>query len=287
MKLRNLCFFLCVSFSLPLTGFSVCTVKDQKNNMASDLDVIKNTFAIKYAPAEWKKTYANWDLEEQIALAKKKVNESKKISVKDYQRILQQFFTSTRDYHVGVHYFSTEVAILPFRVASANGKYFISWIETFSQEEIDSLSAEEYKLIQHFQFPFTVGDEIVEFDGKPVDQVIHEMKSREFGNPESGTDQLLAESALTMRLGTKGQEVPNGPVKIVVRKSDSGELLTFTTEWIYLPEKIQNGFQSRPATNLADLSSLKNQPLSENPVFHKQRHTPYRPSSPSLLFVKQ
>lgn len=58
---------------IPLSAFAINQEQLIKNKMIADLDIIKNTFEVKYAPADWKKIYADWDLDEQIDLAKAKV----------------------------------------------------------------------------------------------------------------------------------------------------------------------------------------------------------------------
>lgn len=276
MKFRTLPLYF-FAILAPLAAFAVN--KDQINKMMDDLDIIKNTFEVKYAPAEWKKSYANWDLNEQINLAKRNIKKNPKITVKDYQHILKQFFNSTRDYHVGVQFFSTELALLPFGIQSAEGKYFFTWTMSPNPDDYDfdmeQLTEEEQELLSLYQFPFCAGDEIVEFDGKPIDKVIQEIKKNDFGNFESETDQALAESAFSMRLGSKGQYIPQGPVKIVAKKSDTGELVSFTTKWIYIPELIQNQAVHAIQKNVVkDSTSSKRKPLSQNPYFSKQRHIP-------------
>ena len=120
--------FLAASSLVIVTSLSAGPLQVTKDKMLNDLDIIKNTFEVKYGPAEWKKEYADWSLDEQIDLAKVKVLETKNITIKDYQRILLGFFNSTRDYHVGVSFYSTEAAFLPFRIHSTEGKYYIAWV---------------------------------------------------------------------------------------------------------------------------------------------------------------
>src|SRR5262249_24897199 len=152
----------------------------RKTKMISDLDIIKNTFEVKYAPAEWKKSYANWDLEEKISQAKSQILANDKITVRDYQQIVNKFLHSTQDYHVTALFHSTEQAYLPFRVQGAKRRYFIAWVDP------------------HFtSAPLSVGDEIVIFDGKPIGEAIAALKEKELGSTDSKTDQTRAELYLT------------------------------------------------------------------------------------------
>lgn len=114
------------TFLIFILSIASCDASLNKEKMLDNLDVIKNTFEVYYAPYQWKKTYANWDLEEKIAEAKESVDAIEPITIKDYHRVLKTFFNSTKDYHVGIYFWSTEEAYLPFRIHSAQGKYYIA-----------------------------------------------------------------------------------------------------------------------------------------------------------------
>lgn len=117
-----------VLFITPFLGYAAISQEETKNKMVADLDSIKSIFAVMYAPAEWKREYTNWDLDEQINRAKITVEGADGVTLKDFQRTLLGFFNSTKDYHVGVGFYSTEAAFLPFRVHSTNGKYYVAWV---------------------------------------------------------------------------------------------------------------------------------------------------------------
>ncbi|MBA3958705.1 MAG: protease-like activity factor CPAF [Parachlamydiaceae bacterium] len=204
---------------------SQSTVKQQ---MLQDLDVIENAFRVNYAPAEWKKNYCGWDLHEQINSAKQKVTSANYITIYDYQRILKDFFKSTQDYHVSPKFYSTASAMLPFRVHSAQGRYFLAWVSP-------SIAGDLKK-----------GDEILLFDGQHIDEAVAQIKERECGNPLSATDQGCAEELLTARLGSQGHQLPNGKVEIVVRNFITNEIATHPFEWERVEECVSPGpYRSR------------------------------------------
>lgn len=244
-----------------------------REKMMDGLDVIKDTLEVVYAPAEWKKTYADWDLGEQIESAKAEVLETPSVTIKDYQVILRRFFNSMRDYHVGVHFYSTEFAILPFRVHSAEGKYYLAWV-------YDSIFA-------GLKDPIKKGDEVLLFDGRPVHDVVQELKLLELGNPESATDQALAEEMLTMRSGRSGNLVPSGPVNITVRHAGSKQVHTYRLNWFYNPEEVTGTLSPVTVAKKTELISSdyngmqfffgkreKRAPLGESPFFYKDMSTP-------------
>lgn len=265
----------------PVAGFTGISSQDTKDRMVMDLDIIKNTFEIKYAPADWKKFYADWDLQNEMDRAKVKVLESPDITIKDYQRIVLEFFNSTKDYHVGVSFYSTEAAMLPFRVHSAKGKYYVAWVLDY--------------LFVGLKDPMKKGDEVLLFNGRPIDEVVQELKKSEYGNPSSATDQALAESSLTMRTGAAGNIVPKGPVTITVRHIGSNQITTYRLNWFYLPEEVNGSLspfivaaecklmQTEGTYYNLTKSSFK-KPLGEHPFFYKDMTTPlYRQYKKGVL----
>lgn len=260
-------YLLLILFLCPYIAYGV--INDQKNKMITDLDIIKNTFEIKYAPAEWKKHYANWDLNEQIALAKQKIMNASEVTVNDYQRIVKDFFNSTQDYHVDVRFISTEIAMLPFGVKGVNGRYFVSWMSSLNQKMSNDFEEKDLESLENYFPPFSIGDEIISFDGKPIDQIVQEIKNKDFGSTGSETEQLLAEYSLTIRLGSKAEVVPQGPIAITTRAKDTEETMTFQMQWMYVPERIQNHvevpFYSKKTNT---------QRFSQEEFFYKQRYIP-------------
>lgn len=242
-----------------------------KSKMILDLEMIKNSFQVKYAPAEWKKNYTGWDLNKQIALAKNKIQATKKVSLKDFHRILLKLFNSPKDYHVGITFLSTEAAILPFRIHGSNGRYFIAWA---FQEYCDVVG-----------ISLKPGDEILTFNGKTIDEAVQDLKNSDFGNPESPTDQSLAESALTMRAGISGNIVPKGMVTISIKDSISGEIIFYNIPWLYYPEEV-NTLSSHltPKGNLFEEKySTSNKSLGTHPFFYKDMSTPLYKNYKSTL----
>lgn len=249
---------------LPIACFAANDQKLLQTKMISDLDIIKNTFEVKYAPAEWKKKYANWDLEEKINEAKAQILANDRITVKDYQKIVAKFFVSTRDYHTNVIFYSTEASLLPFRVRGAENRYFVSWIDNRLTD-----------------LPLAVGDEVLTINGQPVGNIVAELKKSVLGNPESKTDQSQAEMFLTARSGGIGMDAQKGKVTLVVQHVGAKNPSTYQTEWIYLPEVVDNSKvykaspERRGAKRLAIAQPKKQVPWMKNSYFHKPMRAPF------------
>lgn len=222
-----------------------------KAKMLEDLDFLKGFMEVGYAPATWKRTRYGWNLETEMAKAKTRVLGTNPISIKDFQRIVRDFFCTTKDYHVHVSFFSTEHATLPFLVTGAEGRYFFSYIDR------DRLS--------YFAFPFSIGDELLSFDGLPVRTVVEELKTSELTSSHEPTDEALAQTLLTQRFGSSACRVPQGPVTLTV-KTQSGKVKSCRVSWEYAPERIANPLSttddsfSWPSGSAWSSSSLEMQP---------------------------
>ncbi|MFT5319051.1 MAG: hypothetical protein ACI8RA_002321, partial [Chlamydiales bacterium] len=181
------------------------------------------------------KHHFGWDLDNEIEKAKNKVQSKNNITIRDYHVILNEFFSSTRDYHVSVHFYNTERSSLPFSVKSAKGRYYLTYIDR--------------KALPQKFFPSEVGDELVLFDGKPTDTVVKQIKKealfndgRITGDGNDRTDHSEAERLLTNRY--HGDHiVPKGPVNIAIKKKYADILTHYTLSWQYTPEKVpENSF---------------------------------------------
>ncbi len=197
-----------------------------KKRVLADLDCIHTMFEVKYAPRFWKQEFAGWDLTESVIEAQDKISSLSNPSLKQCQVIVRDFFNSTLDYHVGVRFFSTESASLPFLIKGAEQRYFVCHVDR------DQLSKAA--------FPFEIGDEILTFDKRPIHEVVEELRIREFGNNTFETNQALAELALTHRRGDIGQMIPQGRVEITGLKKGSSSSIRTVLTWYYAPEKIRD-----------------------------------------------
>lgn len=204
------------------------SAEQTKNQMKADLDFIRNTLEVHYAPAWWKNSYIGWDLDHEINAVKTTIDASNEISVKDYQILVRNFFKSMRDYHVSVEFFSTEAASLPFSIKGAEERYFISHIDR------QRLSSNAY--------PFNVGDEVVMFDDQPIKQAVDQLLKTEFCSHCEPTDQAFAEVFLTKRFGRLAHRVPRGVITVGIIKKGSDKVTNFQLVWNYTPERVRNHY---------------------------------------------
>lgn len=197
-----------------------------QQTMLYDLDNVKNIIQAHYAPIYWKQEHLSWDLEEEVEKAKQRVFDTYPLSVKSYQQNLRTVFNSMHDYHAKLKFFSTESATLPLQIGEAEGRYFIQYI---NQNKLSS---------QHY--PVHVGDEVIAWDGRPIHEVVQELKEAEFGVEEgSPTDLAYTCLRLTERHGLLGTTVPQGPVVLTLKSVHGGKVDDCELVWEYKAEKVK------------------------------------------------
>lgn len=217
--------FICLFSLVPLLVSA-----DVKDRMKSELDTIHGIVESYYAPADLKLQDHGWLLADEIEKAKDRVDAIYEVNNRKFQYILRDLFNSFKDYHVQIRFNSTEFSKLPFSVKSANGHYFVYYVD------YDLTSA------------LTPGDEIISFDGKPIQTVINDLYEL---TPKANllTDQAFAERSLTSRFADRGDVVPKGKVVLEIRQPGYTKTRKVTVNWSHYPERIQ---QRMIASNESD-----------------------------------
>lgn len=258
MFFRMLFCVILTAFSLEMEAVEPSTSRQKQ--MLRDLDFLTNLFQISYAPAQWKSQHFGWNLEQESLKAIRLVSEQQQ-TTKEFQRVVKGFCQTTKDYHVVPQFYSTEWASLPFHVQSAEGRYFVSYIDT---DEIDALEP----------FPLSVGDELLFFDGIAFAEAVDRFRQKEIGNSYKGTDKALAEFYLTNRLGSSGHDVPQGSLEITFRKAGFRKPQTCRLEWDYHSELIADqkvdvtkSLCFKQASKVTDDSFFKKQFMSPHSRF--------------------
>lgn len=222
----NLRIFLFMFFGIQIHLFAT-----EKDDMLSNLEFIERVFAVKYAPMEWKKTHLNWSLIDEIKEAKHKIKSQTALTAKAYQQILRTFFTSPHDYHVSIFFHSTEAAILPFSVKSAENRFFVSEAPELSLQLMQILGLYEgQKLI-------TKGCELLQVNGQPMGHVLAEIKRQAMLDPHSDTAHSIATQLLTTRIGIAGHPMPEDSV-VIKFKMPTGKVHTAKIKWLKNSEEI-------------------------------------------------
>lgn len=223
---RKAVFMLC-SLSIVFNCVEASSFEDRKKGqMIQDLEVIKHHFEAGYAPAEWKKEYAGWNLNEAFEQSKSEILSKPSITTKQFQQIVRNFVKTMKDYHVDVMFFSTERASLPFSVKGSEGRYFIDWVDPLR--------------LPIAYYGIRAGDELIEFDQQPIAEVMAVMAKESGKSSNPSTDQSLAEMKLTSRTGMAGDIVPKGAILVTTKSVKNGKVSTYQLCWAYTPEYIKN-----------------------------------------------
>ncbi|MCH9610314.1 MAG: hypothetical protein S4CHLAM81_03670 [Chlamydiales bacterium] len=197
-----------------------------KQSLIDELRFVKGVFEAQYAPIRWKEEYAGFNLEHSIGKAISGVESMEQVDLKSYHNLLKHFTQEVGDYHVGVQFYATEEASLPFEVRGAEGRYFFV--------DIDRTA------LPYSRFPFSVGDELISFGGEPVKDVVARLRIEEGFNNVDLTDNRLCEMMLTCRSAKVGHAVPSGSLELVGIRRGSGHEISVTVQWYYYPEKVMH-----------------------------------------------
>lgn len=238
-------FLLCLfSFSKVYSEYSMAQRK-----MLNDLDFITNIFEISYAPASWKNEHFGWNLEHEKLKAKNAILKNPDSDAKQFHQIIKNFCLSTKDYHVVPQFYSTEESSLPFHIQSVNNKYYVSFIDS------------------DVHVPFSVGDQLLFFNGIPIHETVNEFCSKEFGGCHTPTDKSLGEFYFTNRTGTSGLEVPSGEVEIIYRKVSLRNPQVCKLIWDYSSEQIE-----KTKFHMISKSLIRNDNSSRKPFITPHYH---------------
>jgi hypothetical protein len=193
------------------------------NALVENLYAMKSVYRAEYAPALWKKTYANYDLDRSFEQAITEAKSNPHLTQTEAREILKNFIYAMQDYHTSISFISTEAASLPLTFKGAEDRLFIAYIDRSKLPERS--------------FPFHVGDEVMSFDGKPALEAVLEVQHQIPENVMS-TDRARAEMALTNRTAARGYRIPKGPVLLGIKAQGSDKVSNIQLIWDYTPEEI-------------------------------------------------
>jgi len=243
-------FFALFCLNIMFSFLHASSFEDHKKaHMIQDLEVIKHHFEAGYAPAEWKKEYAGWDLNQAFEESKNEILSHPSITTKEFQKILRGFVRTMKDYHVDIVFSSTEASSLPFSIKGREGRYFIDWVDPIR--------------LPPSHYGIRAGDELLEFDESPIAEVMTPLIHAYGKSSNPLTDLGYATMKLTMRSGMEGDDVPKGPIMVMTRSAKSGKIAIHQLRWAYTPEQIKSPLDFMEVLN--NLSFLFPKTTKEKP----------------------
>src|ERR1700722_16485000 len=93
--------------------------------LVENLYAMKSIYRAEYAPAAWKKTYANYDLDVSFQQAVAAANAKPDLNQAEAREILKNFIYAMKDYHTSIVFVSTETASLPLTIKGASDRFFL------------------------------------------------------------------------------------------------------------------------------------------------------------------
>ena len=184
---------------------------------------MKTIYGAEYAPAQWKKQYAAYDLNDQFKQSLSIVQSAPQFTYADSRELFKNFIYAMKDYHTSISFTATESAGLPIKVRGAGNQEFIVEVDR------TKLSASA--------FPFDAGDELVTIDGVSAADAVTALQNQIPANvPE--TDRAIAEMRLFSRSAARGIAVPKGPVTLGLRHKGETAVKEIQLIWNYTSEKI-------------------------------------------------
>ncbi len=179
----------------------------------SDLDQLVSVIQSGYGPLQFKSQRLGLTPE---ALRNRYATEVRATrSNQEFSYALIRYVAEFKDSHFGASYPSSRTASLPVATEGVGNKVYI--------ENVDR------KVLTETAFPFQKGDEVVEIDGVPTEQVVRELMK----NIPAGFDRTAWRSA-AMALSFRSESrfpLPNGSTTWKIRRGTSGIVDSATLNW--------------------------------------------------------
>jgi len=198
---------------LTLSGYGLLAqlTPDQK---ALDLQTVASLYAKQYAPYEWKRDNLGFDLFNLRPWLERA--RATKTDL-EYLDVVSEYVASLQDVH---SYYVTNaefVADLHLYTDIYDGKVLIEQIDRF--------------YLPASMYDFAVGDEIVQFDGKPAMEVIRELaKLSSFGNPRA-TERWAADFLVYRQQAYLPRTAELGESATILVRRQNGSEKSYRIDW--------------------------------------------------------
>jgi len=225
------------------SALAALTVEQRLSDYNQLVSMVKRS----YGPLRWKKESIGLDFPKLVADFETKVRTVKTDG--EFYRALSGFLSSLKDAHTKGLIPSNYEAFLGFTADLVQNKVLI--------ETIDPLK------LPSPLFPFSRGDQVLAFNGRPVLDVISELAvMNNTGNEASA--RRAATARLTLRREAAGYEVPKGVASLTILPKGQTQPVTVSLVW---------NITGKPLPDLDDLGGLfeneanKGVPTAENDSF--------------------
>jgi hypothetical protein len=210
-------FFKTITVMFFVLGFAAAQAKDlTPEQKLSDLNQLVSRLKSGYGPLHYKQKNMGIDIDVVAAKYAQRVAATKSNSEFYYEII--RFIAEFKDGHFSANIPSTHRAYLPFVVDLVQGQVLIDKIDRTKLPEAT--------------FPYTKGDEILEFNGRPVFDEVADIATY-IPNGYAGSVKRIATMALTNRRGSRMPVPSAAAVTVKIRRGTSGVIDTVDLKWAY------------------------------------------------------
>jgi hypothetical protein len=185
-----------------------------RDQRISDLTQLASQYAKNYGPYEWKRDVQGFDLM-RLTPWLQRIAHSDDL---DFQEALIEYVASLNDAHDLIAFPTTFSAQLPMSVDIYDGKVLIDGINR--------------GLLPSSLFPFAIGDEVVSFDGQPVQDVIRSFRKYAISANPRSTDRIAATRLVSRSQQTMPRIVELGDTAALgIKLAATGATNTYTIRW--------------------------------------------------------
>lgn len=181
------------------------------------LDEARDRFHIRYGMEEYKQSRYGWTIDSELAAIRARGDQQgNTLGLLEAQRLVQAFFQSTRDFHVGVYTSDWSGANLPIRIMLNGKRAFVTAI-------LDPALAPEFK----------VGDEVLLMDGKTFQAQVREIQVPKHYSAQPGYETLFASRYTLNRYQALLIDQPtSATAKLWVRPIESRRKVQREVPWV-------------------------------------------------------
>lgn len=209
--------FKFLTLAVLIFGFSQARAKSlTTEEKLSDLNQLVSRLKSGYGPLHYKNKNMGIDIDAIAAQYSKSISATKSNAEFYYQ--IMRFIAEFKDGHFSANIPSRHRAYLPFTADLVQGEILIDGVDR------SKLPASV--------FPYEKGDQIVEFNGRPVQAEVDEL-ALYVPNGYVGSVQRIAAMSLTSRRGMRMPVPSKKAIVIKIRKANSNVVDAINMDWIY------------------------------------------------------
>ena len=208
----------------------------------SDFDQLNASIKSSYGPLQYKITEQGLNFEKLQKDYRLLVLLTK--SNADFYYLVRKYISEFHDGHFFAIVPSERMAFFPATAELVEGKVLIDQVSPMLPPGL---------------FPFQKGDEIVQMNGRPIDEVINELASY-LGNGSDLTEKRKAAWMLFSRVGAF-VPVPNGSFSLTVVSQKNPEPQSVNMQWMVVGDLIDETDSLKVETVLSEIPQLQAKPI--------------------------